>query len=121
MTVNSDCFKDTGQLELFDHPFDQKLRNHASARTEYGKVAELIAAKALGLRQLKISAANACYDLQGPDGSFYESKSVRFNGGCPIWCWRMAKDQTVAETLDKKIFYVFVLHDVGAVESVASL
>lgn len=99
------------QMRLLDEPDLIKFPSMASARTRYGEAAEQIAITALRAQPITIDGRyDVCFDAQRGK-TFFEIKSVRRNGECPIYNWRIRKDADSG----KQLLYAFVLHGVRGV------
>ncbi|MEO0796639.1 MAG: hypothetical protein AAFX93_15830 [Verrucomicrobiota bacterium] len=96
------------QPRLFEGPDLIRFDSLAQSRNYYGDAAEDIACAALGAVRMTIDGRyDVCYDAKkGED--YFEIKSVKQSGECPIWNWRLEKDIKTGLSL----FYVFVLHNV---------
>lgn len=96
------------QLLLLDTPPRFKITGNATARNAYGRAAQEIVCRALGLDAIAIDGTcETCLDAEGR-GNFWEIKSVHRTGKVVIYDFRMQKEQIAGVPLR----YAILIHGV---------
>jgi len=101
------------QMKLFEYFKEFDFETVGSLRTHYGRAAEEIACKYLGIHPIPI---NGNYEVNFDafkEDDFFEIKNVQKNGKTVLYDFRMEKEKPFLDDL----IYIFVIHQVKNAKS----